>query len=201
MNIAEKLSQIAENEQRVYNAGYERGKSEGGELTPSEGLEFAESWNITWGYPSELVGFVGKGSCTDTEVIVPCAIPTGKSVSYIGSFDSNTFKEICCDISGVSKIYLPDTIKQLYGFKNAESLTYIKFGRYMSGLDPVVSYEGTHPSGVVLDFSKFELSRPPYLYDTAIPNSASKIIVPSHMVDTWKSATNWAVAKDKIEGV
>lgn len=31
MSIAEKLQTIAENEQKVYNAGYEKGKSEGGE--------------------------------------------------------------------------------------------------------------------------------------------------------------------------
>ena len=30
MSIAEKLAQIAENEQRVYDAGYEKGKAEGG---------------------------------------------------------------------------------------------------------------------------------------------------------------------------
>ena len=30
MTTAEKLQQIAENEQKVYNAGYEKGKAEGG---------------------------------------------------------------------------------------------------------------------------------------------------------------------------
>ena len=31
MSIADKLTRIAENEQRVYNAGYEKGKAEGGD--------------------------------------------------------------------------------------------------------------------------------------------------------------------------
>lgn len=41
MSIAEKLQTIAQNEQRVYNAGYEKGKSEGGdtETAYNQGLE------------------------------------------------------------------------------------------------------------------------------------------------------------------
>lgn len=31
MNISEKLAIIAENEQKVYDAGYEKGKAEGGD--------------------------------------------------------------------------------------------------------------------------------------------------------------------------
>ena len=46
MNIAEKLTTIAENEQRVYNAGYEKGKAEGGSddffnLRTNNGQNFA----------------------------------------------------------------------------------------------------------------------------------------------------------------
>ena len=41
MDIAEKLAQIAENQQKVYDAGYEKGKTEGGnsEESYNEGFE------------------------------------------------------------------------------------------------------------------------------------------------------------------
>ena len=50
MTTAEKLQQIAENEQKVYDAGYEKGKAEGGGMTPIDylslyfNIENKEEW-------------------------------------------------------------------------------------------------------------------------------------------------------------
>lgn len=52
MSIADKLTQIAENEQRVYNAGYEKGKSEGGDTTAAYEQGVADGkqaeWSVFW---------------------------------------------------------------------------------------------------------------------------------------------------------
>jgi hypothetical protein len=45
MSIAEKLIQIAANEQKVYNAGYEKGKSEGGDTQAAYDQGYAEGYN------------------------------------------------------------------------------------------------------------------------------------------------------------
>lgn len=45
MSIADKLSTIAENEQKVYDAGYEKGKSEGG-----VSLSSITNWSYMFGY-------------------------------------------------------------------------------------------------------------------------------------------------------
>ena len=50
MSIADKLTQIAENEQRVYNAGYEAGKSTGGS---SEVIDRSEAW-FAENFPSDV---------------------------------------------------------------------------------------------------------------------------------------------------
>lgn len=67
MTIAEKLTTIAENEQRVYNAGYNAGKA----LNYDEGYdagkqaEYEEQWNIIQGTNGSRTnyayGFAGKG--------------------------------------------------------------------------------------------------------------------------------------------
>lgn len=50
MSIADKLTQIAENEQRVYNAGYEAGKGAGGS---SEVIDRSEAW-FAENFPSDV---------------------------------------------------------------------------------------------------------------------------------------------------
>jgi hypothetical protein len=68
MSIAEKLTTIAENEQKVYNAGYEKGKVEGGdtEAAYNQGRtdEKNEFWNNYQKYYNEgycKYRFAGKG--------------------------------------------------------------------------------------------------------------------------------------------
>ena len=52
MTIAEKLQQIAENEQKVYNAGFKAGKAESGGITPIDylslyfNIENKEEWTV-----------------------------------------------------------------------------------------------------------------------------------------------------------
>ena len=66
MSIAEKLTQIAENEQRVYNAGYEAGKSTGGS---SEVIDRSEAF-FAENFPSDIWSD-GEYVCTFGEISIP----------------------------------------------------------------------------------------------------------------------------------
>lgn len=70
MSIAEKLATIAENEQRVYDAGYEKGKAEGGggdtdaafeAGKQAERSEFWDKYQYNGNRTEYIYGFVGYG--------------------------------------------------------------------------------------------------------------------------------------------
>jgi hypothetical protein len=74
MSIAEKLALIAENEQKVYNAGYEKGKAEGGSrdglaitysVTAIEGDAFGGAADITSVSIPETVTSIGAAAFQD----------------------------------------------------------------------------------------------------------------------------------------
>ena len=173
----------------------------GGALTPSEGLEFTETY-----VPALYVGYYGwsgKGTCTDTEIVVPCATPAGHPVISVGYVtDQGNGTGIWCE--GISKIYLPDTVTEIRfsGLLYGDILKYIKFGRYFESVGEYMYADGTsRPTDVVLDFSDYARSTPPTLADTSLFTGVIEVRVPSAMVDTFKTATNWASAADKIVGV
>ncbi len=177
--------------------------SGGGGLTPSEGLTFAESYhNATF---ANNYGWTGFGTCTDTEIVVPSLTPEGYPVISVGSWNDdpdNSFSGVW--VQGVSKIYLPDTVREVVpmGFMCGDILKYIKFGKYLRDVDSMQYADGTNPpTDVVLDLSDFALSTPPVLEDTSLFTGVIEVRVPSAMVDKFKTATNWSVAADKIVGV
>jgi hypothetical protein len=208
MNIAEKLSQIAENEQRVYNAGYEKGKSEGGELTPSEGLAFMETYDPNVVINAATYGVMGKGSCTDSVIVVPCAEPSsGRPVVCVGALDTVYQSVIGFDCSGISELHLPDTVTYLLSLTGGNypddtyaDLRLIKFGRYLKYINYGIYHWG-YPHDLVFDFSELKTQVPPYLPDSAALIGVVEIRVPMAMVDKFKTATNWSVAADRIIGV
>ena len=185
-----------------YEDGYEKGKaSGGGGLTPSEGLEFTETY-----VPAQYVGYYGwsgKGTCTDTEIVVPCATPAGHPVISVGYVeDQGGSMGIWCE--GISKIYLPDTVTEIpfSGLLYGDILKYIKFGRYFQSVGEYMYADGmSPPTDVVLDFSDYARSDPPLLADTSLFTGVIEVRVPSAMVNTFKTATNWSVAADRIIGV
>ena len=173
----------------------------GGALTPSEGLEFTETY-----VPAQYVGYYGwsgKGTCTDTEIVVPCATPAGHPVISVGYLtNQGNGSGIWCE--GISKIYLPDTVTEIRfsGLLYGDILKYIKFGRYFESVDGSMYADNmSPPTDVVLDFSDYARSTPPTLADTSLFTGVIEVRVPSAMVDTFKTATNWAAAANKIVGV
>ena len=174
----------------------------GGALTPSEGLEFTETY-----VPALYVGYYGwsgKGTCTDTEIVVPCATPAGHPVISVGYVNDRgeIGGGIWCE--GISKIYLPDTVTEIHfsGLQYGDILKYIKFGRYFESVGEYMYPDNmSPPTDVVLDFSDYARSTPPTLADTSLFTGVIEIRVPSAMVNTFKTATNWSAAANKIVGV
>ena len=211
MSVAEKLTQIAENTPLVYesgyNEGYEKGKAEGGGgLTPSEGLEFVETYDRD-GYAMEVntYGWIGLGTCTDTEIVVPCANPAnGRPIVSVGAINDKFEGLGNIWLESAEKVYLPDTICCIedLGFMGGGKVKYIKFGRYLNFVGEYqFSFPFDVPTDLVLDFSDFALTNPPTLEDVSIFQGVVEVRVPSAMVSKFKTATNWASVADKIVGV
>lgn len=211
MSIAKKLALIAENVQRVYNAGYEKGKVEGGGssggLTPSEGLNFSETYDPTIVMYAGTYGVLGKGSCTDSVIVVPCANPAnGRPVVCVGVSDDQ-FSFFGFDCTGVSELHLPDTVTELLSlaggtFENDTfaDLRLIKFGRYHRTIWGVLSHWSSYRE-LVWDFSDLKTPDAPTLLDSYALAGVVQIKVPMAMVDKFKTATNWSVAADRIVAV
>ena len=210
MSIADKILRAKADYDAVYEAGYEKGKSEGGGgLTPSEGLYFEETYDLD-GYVMYVntYGWTGIGTCTDTEIVVPCANPAnGRPVVSVGHIDEWYSNLGSPSLKNIIKVYLPDTITRIEdnALTGGESLKYIKFGKYLNYVGSFQwnydMYDQSAPTDVVLDFSDFALSTPPTLSDISLLLGVSEIRVPSAMIDTFTFATNWASASDKIVGV
>ena len=90
MSIAEKLTQIAENEQRVFDAGYEKGKSEGGgDKTQIEvavrndgSIRFKNDENGNFTMPD----FVTRCGTTYEYTLIDCDTLNMNQVSFIGTY-------------------------------------------------------------------------------------------------------------------
>ena len=180
--------------------------SGGGGLTPSEGLYFEETYDPGVVMDAGTYGVMGKGSCTDSVIVVPCANPAnGRPVVCVGVWDDQ-FNTSGFNCTGVSELHLPDTVTHLLSLAGGNypddtfaDLRLIKFGRYHNMIRGML----THWSGfreLVWDFSDLKTPDAPIL-ESADLAGVVQIKVPMAMVDKFKTATNWSVAADKIVGV
>ena len=191
-----------------YEDGYEKGKaSGGGGLTPSEGLEFTETYDPDKVMYTGVYGVIGKGSCTDSVIVVPCANPAnGRPVVCVGVCDDQ-FNISGFDCTGVSELHLPDTVTHLLSLAGGTfdndtfaDLRLIKFGRYHKQINSPLTHWSSYRE-LVWDFSELKTQSPPSLLDISDLGGVVQIKVPMAMVDKFKTATNWSVAADRIVGV
>lgn len=193
-----KTSEMPAGIDKVYDKGVQDGKAQGGGgLTPSEGLAFAETWDLDTVMYIGLYGFTGRGDCVDTEIVVPCATHQGKPVVAMGYYTSD-YNSHECNVSGISKIYLPDSVTTIYGIYGADNLTYVKFGRYTKEIKGNYFSDSIYPSNLVLDFSDFALSTPPTLEVGDLLGAAEKIIIPKDMGESFVLGTNWSAFANKF---
>lgn len=181
--------------------------SGGGGLTPSEGLNFGETYDPAIVMYAGTYGVLGKGSCTDSVIVVPCANPTnGRPVVCVGVCDDQ-FNISGFDCTGVSELHLPDTVTYLLSLAGGTfdndtfaDLRLIKFGRYHQAIWGMLSHWSS-PRELVWDFSDLKTPDPPALLESYALGGVVQIKVPMAMVDKFKTATNWSVAADRIIGV
>ena len=212
MNISEKLIKIAQNEQKVYQAGYDTGYKEGGAGAGNE--NFIKALN------GEAVDeLVIPDNLTQIHSRLFSEVPINKlvissSVQTIGdgAFDRSNIRELIfaedsqlttigsaafygCD--NIVVIQFPDSLTHIYNnaFYPHEGACsrYIKFGKNTNYIGGWAFYG----YGSTFDFSKA----------TSIPEVASEwvdhpsnieIIVPSHLYSTWINREDWAPYKGYI---
>lgn len=182
--------------------------SGGGGLTPSEGIAFMETYDPTVIMNAKTYGVIGKGDCTDSVIVVPCAEPSsGRPVVCVGALDTVSQTVIGFDCSGISELHLPDTVTYLLSLTGGNypddtyaDLRLIKFGRYLQYINDGIYHWG-YPHDLVFDFSELKTQYPPSLSSPVCLTGVVEIRVPAAMVGKFKTATNWSVAADRIVGV
>ena len=176
-------------------------------LVPSEGLNFGETYDPDIVMYAGTYGVIGKGSCTDSVIVVPCANPAnGRPVVCVGVCDDQ-FNTSGFDCTGVSELHLPDTVTYLLSLAGGTfdndtfaDLRLIKFGRYHQAIWGVLSHWSSYRE-LVWDFSDLKTPNVPALLDSFALAGVVQIKVPMAMVNKFKTATNWSVAADRIVGV
>lgn len=225
MSIADKLTQIAENTPKVYEAGKAEGIEEGKksvEESVGERLdEIIETQNgliglesapgiITPDYVSEGLliedGVIkGRGTCSDSVIVVP------EEVTKIGMYAFNNDstidtlilpeRENGVIISGYS-IY-ESSLRVVKNFYSADSVTFIACPlEYVSFLPScgrlsTDSYLFSH-NAVILDFSRHTTIPILDCYGNSTFAEEMKILVPLELYDEWIAATNWTEIAEYI---
>lgn len=178
-----------------------------GGLTPSEGLYFEETYDMAIVMDAGTYGVMGKGSCTDSVIVVPCANPAnGRPVVSVGVCNDQYIAS-GFDCTGVSELHLPDTVTHLLSLAGGNALDdtfadlrLIKFGRYHQQINSPLNHWSSYRE-LVWDFSDLKTLEAPALLDSFALAGVVQIKVPMAMVDKFKTATNWSVAADRIIGV
>ena len=187
MNISEKLLQIAENEQKVYDAGYEIGKAEGREN--SDILSSFVDGSITKIVIPKGTTIIREYMFYNSEnlerVIIPNSVTRIKWQAFYGC-------------KSLKNITIPEGIKTIerYSFANS-GLTEISFPPSVEAIE-TGAFQGCEKL-VLYDFSKS--TAVPVLADNLSVNTNAEILVPSSLYNEWVTATNWVKYKDYIVAV
>ena len=208
MSIAEKLIKIAENEQKVYEAGktegyeagktkdYEAGKTEGYEAGKTEGYEEAEAVTMALIDRSitELVipvgtKIIGANALAYAARLTKLTIPEG--VEWIGSSALSYMGQM-------KKIDLPLSCKSItsYSMQGSSNLECIRFGDTREIQICACQRLG---KCVTYDFSR-NTSVPTLTNTNAFDgiNASAKILVPPSLYHEWIETTNWSAYADYI---
>lgn len=213
MSIAEKLALIAENEQKVYNAGYEKGKAEGG---GDDALKALIERTLTRIEIPRGVSKIGNSAFMDcSDALGAVNVPEGvtriegsafyacRKISEINlpksleSVGASAFVAL----NSIDRLALPPLVNMIYtsmaleaGFSKfvAEGNIHHIAATAFSNCTKCTSYDFTACTGVptLANISAFNNINPD-----------AKIFVPSELFDEWIVATNWAQYADHIVGV
>jgi hypothetical protein len=168
----------------------------------SEGLEYSD-------YPFAGYGLMitGRGSCTDSVIVVPEEYNGEPIISFSGiAFENDsTIDTLILPESGMGffgSAFKGSSLKRiknssggLSGFMGAENLELVSF----IDIDEIDHLSiGNARDGVIFDFTRnTKVCTLKSVYDNTFgPNT--KICVPIELYDEWITATNWATVADRI---
>ena len=202
MSIADKLTAIAENEQKVYDAGYDAGKAAGSggtderfkalaegtleeinddTITSARNYAFAHSTSLKTATFNNLTtaGVSFFSSCTALETV---SLPNLKKVPYTGFSGCTALKNV----------YVPIAASDYGCFVNCSSLEFVDLPKwaYMNA----ETFGGcTSLKTVILRYnSRMTLNNVSAFRATPFRNGeGGTIYVPQALVEEYKTATNW----------
>ena len=214
MSTADKLTQIAENVQRVYDAGYEKGKSEGGGGTDSsinaflEGtLEEVDCDGYAQVYPYAFyenpglkrvrlanAGSVGNYNFYNCDALETIDLPN--ATGTIGTY----FGYSCAKLTAVN---LPKvTGFNSYAFQSASAIEMVdlpmcgsisNYGfRYCSNLKTLILRK---TDGICT------LGGSSAFVSSAIASGKGYIYVPSALIEDYKAASNWSKYAERFRTI
>lgn len=212
MSIADKLQTILENEQKVYNAGYEKGKSEGGGGgNPKELLDAALNNTLT-AIDSNVASVVAY-ACRGLNKIATVNLPNATSLGTYAFYYCTAIKSF-----NAPKV----TSLGTYLFYNCDKLTNVNFPLatsipaqcfYSCGVLQKADF-GVASSIAASSFAYCEklttlilrrtsaiatLANKNAFVDTPIEDGTGYVYVPDSLVDTYKTATNWSTYANQIK--
>ena len=140
MTIAKKLQTIAENEQRVFDAGYEKGKNEGGNteevynkgVADGKQAQYDEFWDKFQNYGNRTYyGYAFAGNCWHTDLLkpkYPIVLPNTSGCNRAMFAYMNRFSELeeSIDLEHITKmidfsacvdasdVFIQSSIKNIY---------------------------------------------------------------------------------------
>ena len=190
MTIADKVLLLKQDFDEVYDAGYEKGKAEGGGGGSDDGV---------------LASLIERSI---TEFDVPVGVKTIGSYcfSYCGKLKKITIPEGVKSIganalngTALTELTLPMSCESVgtYAIYNCASLKSIVFGNVKTISSNAL---GANTRCTLYDFTRCETV--PTLNNTNAFNSINanaKILVPASLYDEWIEATNWSAYADHIE--
>lgn len=186
MSIAEKLTVITENEQKVYDSGYNKGVTELNDLVQGKTTAFYND-RITKIADYQFYAYGGNGGTTLGSV----NCPNVTAVGYM-AFNANYM---------LTLIQLPKLQSaSAYAFGSASYLREVNFPELTS-----LGHHAFNACGylhtVVIGTTNCVLHNTDAFAGTKIASGTGYIYVPDEAVDTYKTATNWVTYANQIKGI
>lgn len=172
MSIADKLQTILENEQKVYNAGYEKGKSEGGGGVNK--LASVADGTVTELTAEDLAGAtkIGKYAFNYRESLLSITIPNGITEIGMHSF------EYCRKLKTVT---IPESVTSIgeHAFDYCENMTTVNIPNSVTTINICTFYYCKSLKTVIIPDSVTSFANQAFygsgLISIAIPNSVTFI--------------------------
>ena len=185
MSIAEKLTTIAENQQRVYDAGYSAGQGAGGDTSIEDSII---DRSITE-YRNDRLTYIGSSAFMGANKLVSVDLPNVETTAGY-AFQNCT---------ALTSVNLPKATMLGNGVVNGcTSLLSID----LPLVNDIYSYAFSGSSKlekVILRSETVARLRGVAFSNTPIADGTGYIYVPDNLVDSYKVATNWTTVASQIK--